>query len=51
MDKKMITYLEKKAAVDYSCPVTYTMSVLGGKWKPIILFCVANGIYRFGEMI
>ena len=33
-----------------SCPVTYCLSVIGGKWKPIILFCIANGVDRFGAM-
>ena len=32
------------------CPVTHTLSVLGGKWKPVILFCIAHGIHRFGAM-
>ena len=36
---------------EYSCPVTATMKVLGGKWKPILI----NAIYftapaRFGEL-
>ncbi len=30
------------------CPVTFTMSKIGGKWKPIILFMISNGINRFG---
>ena len=33
-----------------SCPVTRCLSVIGGKWKPVILFCVANGVNRFGAM-
>ena len=33
-----------------SCPVTYCLSVIGGKWKPVILFCIANGVDRFGAM-
>jgi len=43
---------EKKIVFDeYSCPVTATMQVLGGKWKPILI----NAIYhtspaRFGEL-
>lgn len=43
---------EKKFIFDEdSCPVTATMKVLGGKWKPILL----NAIYqtapaRFGEL-
>lgn len=43
---------EKKIVFDeYSCPVTATMQVLGGKWKSILI----NAIYhtspaRFGEL-
>lgn len=43
---------EKKFVFDEeSCPVTATMKVLGGKWKPILI----NAIYltapaRFGEL-
>lgn len=43
---------EKKLVFDeISCPVTATMGVLGGKWKPILI----NAIYltapaRFGEL-
>lgn len=33
-----------------NCPVTRCLSVIGGKWKPVILFCIANGIDRFGAM-
>lgn len=33
-----------------SCPVTYCLSVIGGKWKPVIVFCIANGVDRFGAM-
>ena len=32
------------------CPVTRCLAVVGGKWKPVILFCVANGVDRFGAM-
>ncbi|WP_415920296.1 winged helix-turn-helix transcriptional regulator [Tateyamaria sp. SN6-1] len=32
------------------CPVTRCLSVIGGKWKPVILFCIANGVDRFGAM-
>jgi DNA-binding HxlR family transcriptional regulator len=43
---------ERKMVFDeISCPVTATMKVLGGKWKPILI----NAIYhtapaRFGEL-
>lgn len=31
-----------------SCPVTFTMNVIGGKWKPIIMSRIKLGINRFG---
>ena len=35
---------------DPACPVTRCLAVIGGKWKPVILFLVANGVNRFGAM-
>jgi DNA-binding HxlR family transcriptional regulator len=33
------------------CPVRATMNIIGGKWKPMILYYVNNlGICRFGEL-
>ena len=32
------------------CPVTRCLGVVGGKWKPVILFCISNGVDRFGVM-
>ena len=32
------------------CPIEYTMKIIGGKWKPIILFRIYNGIDRFGNL-
>ena len=37
-------------AAKENCPVTYCLSMIGGKWKPVILFCIANGVDRFGAM-
>ena len=33
-----------------SCPVTYCLGVVGGKWKPVILFLLQNNVNRFGRM-
>lgn len=32
------------------CPITNTMKVLGGKWKPIILYSLIDGSVRFGKL-
>ncbi len=33
------------------CPVKYTLSVIGGKWKPIIVYHLsAAGVMRYGEI-
>lgn len=41
---------EKKSVAIQECPVTFTMSKIGGKWKPIILFLISKGANRFGIM-
>ncbi len=33
-----------------NCPVTRCTKAIGGKWKPVILFCIQNGVDRFGAM-
>jgi len=36
---------------DYAeCPVKKTIEIIGGKWKPAILYLIQNEITRFGEM-
>ena len=32
------------------CPVSATIAVIGGKWKPVILYLISHEINRFGEM-
>ena len=31
-----------------SCPITYSMSMIGGKWRPIIIMRISQNINRFG---
>ncbi len=42
---------EKKSVAPDQCPVTYCMSKIGGKWKPIILFLISKGANRFGILM
>lgn len=35
---------------EQGCPVTHCLSLIGGKWKPVILFCIQGGVDRFGAM-
>jgi DNA-binding HxlR family transcriptional regulator len=32
------------------CPVVRTMSIIGGRWKPIILYCLMGGRLRFSKL-
>ena len=33
-----------------ACPVTTTLGLIGGKWKPVILYYLEAGTRRFGEI-
>ncbi|MFN7116538.1 MAG: winged helix-turn-helix transcriptional regulator [Saprospiraceae bacterium] len=33
-----------------TCPVIETLTVIGGKWKPVILWEMERGVLRFGEL-
>lgn len=36
--------------VEVSCPITATMNIIGGKWKPVILYYLKDQPRRFGEL-
>lgn len=44
----MVTIAAKKGKI--KCPVTATLQLVGGKWKPIILYCLRSEKRRFGEI-
>jgi DNA-binding HxlR family transcriptional regulator len=42
--------MEKKYHTATDCPVTAAIDVIGGKWKPIIIYVLMQGPQRFGEL-
>lgn len=43
--------MKNNELIEFSCPVTYTISIVGGKWKWIILYMIyRQGIIRYGEL-
>jgi DNA-binding HxlR family transcriptional regulator len=42
--------MEKKYHAPSECPITSTIDVIGGKWKPILIWLLMEKPYRFGEL-
>lgn len=38
------------SAKHYHCPVELAIDVIGGKWKPVILAHLKQGVHRYGEL-
>jgi DNA-binding HxlR family transcriptional regulator len=34
----------------YHCPVELAVDVVGGKWRPVILAHLKEGVHRYGEL-
>jgi DNA-binding HxlR family transcriptional regulator len=34
----------------YNCPVAGTLGIIGGRWKPIIIWVLMNDSRRFGQL-
>ncbi|MEQ9297454.1 MAG: helix-turn-helix domain-containing protein [Cyclobacteriaceae bacterium] len=32
------------------CPMTHAVNIIGGKWKPLIIYVLSNGTLRFGQL-
>ncbi|MED1793582.1 helix-turn-helix domain-containing protein [Brevibacillus nitrificans] len=41
---------ETKAAIERKCPIETVIHVLGGKWKPTILWLLLDSTKRFSEL-
>jgi DNA-binding HxlR family transcriptional regulator len=39
-----------EAKSEIKCPVTGMLQLIGGKWKPVILYCLRSEKRRFGEI-
>lgn len=44
--ENMVQQIEKYGG----CPVSVTLKVIGGKWKPLILYFVSVDVNRFGQL-
>lgn len=44
----MVTKAKKKCEIN--CPVAATLQLIGGKWKPVIMYCLRSETRRFGEI-
>jgi DNA-binding HxlR family transcriptional regulator len=38
------------STIMFTCGLDAALAVLGGKWKPLVLFHLAHGVHRYGEL-
>jgi len=49
MRKENSVNLENEQALETQCPFIFTLSLMGRRWKPAILWKMTEGFCRFGE--
>lgn len=42
--------MKKNCSDIFYCPVEETLKVVGGKWKPVIIYFISTDVRRFGEL-
>jgi DNA-binding HxlR family transcriptional regulator len=42
--------IEKKVALECDCTILASISIISGKWKPVIIWMLLSGPKRFGEL-
>lgn len=53
---KYVTFIQNQLVMTkdcsniFSCPVEETLKVVGGKWKPVIIYFISTDVRRFGEL-
>jgi len=50
MIKESSTNHFNKTEVLYKCPVTFTLEMIGGRWKPLIIWQLKEGKMRYNEL-
>ena len=48
--KESSTNYQNKQVIQNECPVTFTLEKMGGRWKPLILYQLQQGVLRYGQV-
>jgi DNA-binding HxlR family transcriptional regulator len=48
--KESSTNYQNKQVILNECPVTFTLEKMGGRWKPLLLYQLQQGILRYGQL-
>lgn len=50
MRKESSTNSQNQANINRNCGMGYALSVIGGRWKPAIMFSLLTGTMRYNEL-